>query len=251
MPPSFFRALERETYAHEPFSANPVLVSSEVNLERVLINYSSLVMWIVPILRIVRDRAAEEGYDHLVKELTRNIAEELGSESEGVAHREIFADCLKEHFGIEVICKTSPRLSHYDPATESFINSLLALVREGSFADALGVIYALEVTATPELRVLGRLINQLAIEKGGTPPLTDEHLLGADTKGEFAHNTTTIQGFLVNHVSTWEAGHRDLLEVAINDSHALCSEAPREAIASGYRNVLGQMTLWWRAMATL
>ena len=87
--------------------------------------------------------------EHAVtRELDRNIGEELGSDSGGAPHYQLLAAAMRHEFDLNVWAVIP------ESATDCFIRSMWAALKEYNPLHVLGAAYALEATATPELAVV-------------------------------------------------------------------------------------------------
>ncbi|MBI4895609.1 MAG: DUF3865 domain-containing protein [Candidatus Aenigmarchaeota archaeon] len=157
----------------------------------------------------------------VVNELSRNICEELGSDTKGISHYNLLKDGLREELSIDIECE--PR-----SATYAFLSYLYSQ-KENSEVIA-GATYACESSAVPELVVVKRVLDRLSVLSNGRELSRDG----------------ILQKFFDKHLGKWEPGHEQGLlkayEIYIKKQHQL------EDFEHGFRSMLTEMDLWWYGM---
>lgn len=207
---------------------NPLLKvkgMSETTLAYGLVQYSWFPRAIVTMLLAIRDLARRYGWDAVASELTRNLGEELGTETNGIPHNVLFTRILEQECGLESEAEKST-------ATLKFVTSMFTQLLSGDRLHALGAVYALETTARPELLVVVKIITNLRKWQGHKKP------------GNFNQAT---QKFFDMHVNTWEPGHSEGLRLAAEP--ILNSDEARASFENGFRAVLIIMETWWQELA--
>ncbi len=217
------------TYAFLSARRNPVLVdgrnSSEV-LSYSLTQYANFPRTIVLMLLSFRDLARQYGWAEVAVELTRNIGEELGTETNGVTHYALLVQALAEECGLDV------EDAQKSNATAKFISNIFSSLLSGDRFSALGSVYALEATARPELLVVVKIITNLRKSHGHPNP------------GKFS---ATAQNFFDLHVNIWEPGHSEGLRLAAEP--LLTTSEASASFETGFRSVLTIMETWWQELA--
>ena len=204
---------------------NPVMMQGR-GLEYVLFQYSLFPKVIVKMLTMIRDRVRQEGWIEVDRELTRNIGEELGTESDGMQHYHMLVEALSNECGILVPGTNASK------ATSTFISEMFALLSHENVFVSLGAVYAIETTASPELRVVIKLITMI------------RRLQGVKNPGNFGE---MAKKFFEMHVCTWEPGHEEGLRTAaapILTSPEVCAH-----FEQGFTVVLDTMETWWKELA--
>lgn len=203
---------------------NPVVQSGMASpryLGSVARQYVQLVLEIVDLLGNVRTQVRQQqegdGWDGIAGVLTKNIGEELGSETDGIAHKTILIEGLRA-YGFDITA--DPRCE----GTEWFLMKMHSLTREFGVYGALGAAYALEASAVPELIIVRSLI---------------ESLLEMELEGE-------LDDFFRRHVGEFEPGHEEDLRIAV--ATVLDAEYKRSAFMTGFRGVMTAMDRWWEDM---
>ncbi len=229
---------------------NPVLEGAQVpgtkasQIALVLGQYSFLPRHIVELLTLGASRVGKE-WIGVFDELSRNIDEELGSKTFQKSHYEILHACMKSELCLDVSKVRQGK------ATSGFLAVLTRRLKDGNRATAAGVVSALEDSATPELFIVGRIINQYAALAGlpRTPiqisSLADEGQLKMIWKR--VQNGFTLEDFLALHVLFFEAGHSEGLADAV--APYLVSQSLADDFLSAYDATLADMDGWWEGLA--
>ncbi len=191
-------------------------------LTHILAQYcQALPQHIVALLKNTRDTASKNGWKDISIELTRNIGEELGTQTGGITHYALLTHGAKEELNIEI------ESISVKPYTRAFIQSLNAITQNENVNYATGAIYACESSAVPELRIVQQLVIRLAQEKNGR----------GISKGSI------LEDFFDRHLSIWEPGHEDGIRKAcppyMNDSKQLAD------FEKGFRDTMNTMDAWW------
>ncbi len=216
------------TYAFVSSRRNPLLKMKGVNpatLSYGLVQYAWFPRVIVTMLMAIRDLARQYGWEAVAQELTRNLGEELGTETYGVPHNVLFTRILEEECGLDSPMEKSA-------STSKFISGMFHQLLSGDRIHALGTVYALETTACPELLVVVKMITHLRKQKGHKNP------------GAFSPNT---QNFFDMHINIWEPGHSEGLRLA--SEPLLTSDDARTSFEHGFKAVLDIMETWWEELA--
>lgn len=245
-----------DVQGYEFLCHNDVLYSQNPELARyALSQYSALIESIVELLTVVCVRASAEDWNLISDELHRNISEEEGSESDGVPHRIIAA----EHFqkaGIvwpaqtqtieeyrQGIGSSDPRTFRYDPATRSAMAMMCKMAQHLTPSSAVGMAFALEVTARPELRLVAKLLN-LAISDTDQDPLP-EWIISGNAPPKVAPDPLSLLGFFSHHIFEWEKGHEERLADAITSTEGIDEVEFR----AGFDMLCDLMNVWWVALS--
>ncbi len=189
-------------------------------LEYVVAQYTLFPKEIVRFLTRSRDAARRCGLKTVELELSRNIGEELGSDSVGITHYEMLEGTLQVGLGLSVRHTISSK------ATSSFLGSVEDAINGSNSSLSLGAAYALEATARPELLVVKVLLERLS---------------------EDFHNKPLANGlrkFLDKHINVWEPGHQEGLKQALLQSHGVC----QADFVCGAQAVLSAMGSWWHGL---
>jgi hypothetical protein len=195
----------------------------EINLSRVLMQYSLFPKNIVSMLDEARKVAKLRGWGSVEAELNRNIGEELGSDSSGVPHYLLLASAMRQEFDLEIWTAVP------ETATDRFIDSMRSALRDANPFYVMGVTYALECTAVPELQVVIHLVQYLASQR-------DNATLHPETVS-----------FFDRHLGVWEPGHEAELKKAI-DPYLTNEMVKTESFKSGFLQVMHIMERWWHEL---
>lgn len=219
---------------HEHFAVNPLLNPVAVafagggwgiaDTQWVVDQYRLFPAAIVAFLAAARLRARRQGWERTDRELTRNIGEELGTETEGETHYALLMRGLREGAGAEI----GPGIAH--PATTTFLDAVYAVVSSSDPVEALGGAYALECSAVPELRIVRQLAESLMLGfrgEAGLPP--------------------ALKYFFDLHIGTWEPGHELGLRLAMAEPVADAVAGDRYTL--GFERVISAMDVWWTELA--
>lgn len=182
----------------------------------------------------------EESCPAVTRELRRNLAEESGSRTEGLPHRILLSRALRNELQLEV------EQYRRSEETHSFLAGLMSSLYNRAAAFGLGVIYALEDTASAEVLVVGAIT--ATIYEGVTVQrLTDKQLSLTD-RNLPAHELS-LEGFFRRHIVDFEIGHQQGLQKAITQDMNL--DFPIHEFTAGYEYTLTAMHKWWEHLATL
>lgn len=211
-------------------ATNPVVLKlSELTLPQlksVIIRYSFFPRTIVEILTNARNLAHVANWSQVEQELTRNIDEECGSETNGVPHAEILLRGLEQALGMHDV-----RQERIDSETGEFLNTLTGMRRFNSVSDApfvMGATYALEASAVPELEIVWKVVERYIAERGQVGP-----------------GFEGLKKFFDVHLATWEPRHQTDLCVACETYVTL---ETRETFEHGFRTMMQAMDKWWQSL---
>ncbi|GEM_PF-1292358 len=243
----FFAELEYAMREHRFLKNNPVaeaLENGKANADQIkfaIEQYSMLPAWIVRLLAASRGRL--HGWSDVQTELSNNIGEEAGSKTGGLSHVEILIRGLAEELKLDV------RGVEYSQATQTFLDEMLQAIKTQSPAFAVGIAYALEDSATPELLVLSRVLNGYASLTKQSLPISAITLAGQSQPAEVTTmeeaKKLSLDDFLSLHVQEFEPGHRNRLAQALTER--LTDEVKQE-LKNGFDFTLDLMDAWWDAM---
>ncbi len=227
---------------------NPVLMAGHAGLlsreqaAAAIGQYYFLVLEIVALLTITKDRLAD--WPKVGAELTRNIGEEEGSRTQGLAHRDILKRCLKRELGFTGLGR------YRSPATSTFLNCFKTALLDQEPAYAAGMVYALEAaSANPELEILAKILNAYG-QLAGLGHVVDEAAWQtnqlAAIRAKHARSYTLTE-FIYIHLVDFEKGHKSGLWKALSSrpwTEAECAE-----FARGFEQCLNLMDTWWMGLA--
>ncbi|MDO8564282.1 MAG: DUF3865 domain-containing protein [Nanoarchaeota archaeon] len=203
-------------------------ISTE-GLENAVSQYTIFPRNIVSFLYSARDKAKIEGWKEVATELTRNMGEELGTETNGATHYEMLIRGIAQ--GINPSLENQLRNLQPSPSTDTFIKDMKEII--GDFKApapyVLGGTYALETSAVPELVIVRRAVNELFTRKTGKPM--------QDGK---------LKDFFKYHLGTWEPGH----EEGLRDTTAIYVKNQPDQILfeNGFKDVMYSMDWWWTGL---
>lgn len=225
------RRVMKDDYVAVNQQANPISIGlQELDLDRsqhIIEQYSHFPRAIVSLLYNARTAARDKNWHDLDVELTRNLGEELGTETFGVPHSEMLLKGLETALGMRSVREAKVGL-----ATDRFVSSMQAVFAvKGSVAYVAGAAYALEASAVPELEIVWKVI---------------EHFVSL--RGNMGDGYDELVKFFDIHLGVWEPGHEDGLRKACQAHTATDAEA-RKQFEEGFRDVLAAMDLWWRELA--
>ena len=219
----FFQAIQTLVAARAflKVKTNPVAMSKEkARLEHVLVQYQVFTRYVALMLNYAMQTAMRQGWQGVAAELARNIGQELGSDSAGVAHHILLAKAWRAEFGFDAPWQRA------SPATERFLARMMKGLRSQNAFRAVGAAYALEDTAVPELKVVLHLVRYLARGRPLAP--------------------ATIWFFNL-HLKVWEPSHEAELRQAATP--LLKSKRDRAASERGFVRAMEIMDKWWLALA--
>lgn len=208
-------------------------------IDQVIGQYYGLVIEVPHYLSEMAIIANSQGWKNIERELIRNRAEEYGSRTNGIPHRSLFSRSLRNELQIEVESFERNRVTH------NFLCSIMGSLLQRKPQYALGVMYALEDTATPELLIVGELISQIHPEVSVARLSNNE--LAAKDRGTHA-SALSLEAFLRMHVVDFEIGHREGLRTAITKD---LGDTLRSDFLKGYLSVIQSMEDWWWYLAAV
>jgi hypothetical protein len=210
---------------------NPISVRQQAlsleQLQYVIWQYTIFPRNIVSFLLIARDKARKSGYRNAGAELTRNIGEELGTESGGVSHYEMLLNGLNS-IGMERKELWRDWVLHTKPskATSRFLCDIRDVFAANDMAYVFGATYAIECSAVPELRIVKALVEKLCELFTGTGAIQDP----------------AFKTFFDMHIGTWEPGHEEGLRKVVEGI------GKDRLFEHGFRDVMVTMDAWWNGM---
>ena len=185
-----------------------------------LVQYSIFPKNIVDFLMAARDKARREGWNEVALELTRNIGEELGTETAGVTHYKILAS------GIEKLTSTEIYSALPSDSTQMFIGSMKRIMGNEDPAYVMGAVYALESSAVPELQIVMDIVRIMS-------------------KQYAREMDFELKEFFAMHLGTWEPGHEDGLR---RTAQKFIEEDKYADFSRGFRDVMKTMDIWWTGL---
>ena len=201
--------------------------------KEVLKQYYYLVVMIVEFLTIAMVRTP---FDEVYKELRRNLGEELGSRTEGLPHQWIFEHLVRLEMRIDI-------RAPWSKTTSNFINKLLLRFHTDSPIFVVGMIYALESTACPELVRVAEIINLVAAEP--IVDITKLHDSAYVAKLDEPDRRGNLTNFLAMHVVDFEVGHQKGLQKALKP-HV---REDWDEFFHGFVYILDEMAVWWEGLS--
>lgn len=208
-------------------------------IAKVIGQYYGLVIEVPHYLSEMAIIADSQGWKHINRELIRNRAEEYGSRTNSIPHRSLFSRSLRKELRIEI------ESFERDKVTHNFLYSIMKSLLHRKPEYSLGVIYALEDTAAPELLVVGKLISQTY--PGVDVDRLSDNELAAKDRTTYAGNLS-LEAFLRMHVADFELGHREGLKTAITKDLGTMLTGD---FLKGYRSVIQSMEDWWWYLAAV
>jgi hypothetical protein len=217
---------------------------SATELGSVLAQYSLLPATIVGFLSTGRRRLEE--WTEVKEELDKNIGEENGSRTSELSHYTILKRALLSELGLDVSeVQASASTTHF-----------LTLVRAGLSEQRpkpfiAGVLYGLEASAVPELRVVAELINDYAgLNSRERMPIRQESIKEAPLSmvaDSTIKDNYSLDVFFGLHLWDFEVGHRDGLETSLA-KHLKETDEVKD-FEAGFEYVLAAMDQWWESLA--
>ncbi len=216
-------------YSFTSLDSNPVLIGPK-DYFVILNDYCALPRVITRFLEKAKKKAQQAGMVAVMEELELNLTEERGQDPRavpaGIPHYEMLRRGLKKE--LDFVPSKEVR-----PATKKFIDCLDEIISSESPARVIGATYALESSATPELKVVRRLFEAIA-QKLNKPlsPSSDKSLIW----------------FIEIHTDVYEVDHESRLK------NAIASCLPPDSYAefqSGFYEVMALMETWWNKMAKI
>ncbi len=190
----------------------------------IIAQYSIFPKNIVRFLTNARDGAKKSKWNEVAVELTRNLGEECGTETNGTPHYELLVSGIKN--GIKSDIKNTKLFI----ATKEFITRMNKLTKNKDVCYSLGSIYACECSAVPELRIVLKIVNRLFKE----------------INGKEIEDGTVLKKFFDKHLNTWEPGHEEGLR--INVLKYIGSNRDLKKFEKGFREVMITMDKWWNRL---
>ncbi|MBI4170220.1 MAG: DUF3865 domain-containing protein [Candidatus Aenigmarchaeota archaeon] len=175
---------------------------------------------IVSFLYSARDTARRSGWQYVDTELTRNMGEELGTETRGLTHYMILAKGIEEGIGLDVLgVQPSGNTLH-------FVHEMEDITTNDDAPYVAGGAFALESTAVSELEIVSGLLNELFMRlKGSQIP------------------EGILRDFMHMHIHDWEPGHVAGLKGSCGKYIQLPAQC--ENFEAGFRDVMRTMDKWW------
>jgi hypothetical protein len=200
---------------------NPVVKilsqASFAQIAYVMRQYSIFPKELVGFTELARRKALVAGWNGVAQELKENIAEEMGSTTQGISHYTLLAEGLEE--GLDVPVKnTMPSV-----ATSKLLKTMLS-VFDCQVDYVLGATYAIEATSIPELTLIVQLLDWL--------------LEGAMPKD--------LEYFFSKHLDEWEIEHEAGLRTSVA---AYIQPEQFGEFAAGFRAMIDAMEVWWQELA--
>lgn len=245
MDDNFFGKLHQQMLNSVFLARNPALEAARIRgidatkIEEIVGQYAGLVTMIVSYLFMGSVRL--DKFPAVRDELIRNLGEERGSLTGGLTHQEILNRELVK-LGIKV------NLATWDEPTRHFLAMLSRDINTSHPMRVAGVIYALEATATPELGIVGRLLNEYSRMRGFEKQLvSDAALAGQHQVVATTAEELSLDDFFCLHVDSFEPGHRDRFADAI--APELQEWEVQREFENGFSYVLVLMEAWWQKLA--
>lgn len=194
-------------------------------LQHIVGQYSLFPARIVSFLYAARERAKASGWSAVAAELTRNIGEELGTETDGIAHYEMLLHGIADIAGAHLYAD----MKHLEAslATRAFLTRARHALGSADTAYALGATYALECSAVPELIIVRDILTRFLKETAARP-----------IEG-------TLKAFFDMHLGTWEPGHEEGLANTLPQYLEQKHFAPFQ---NGFTEMMTAMDAWWEEL---
>jgi hypothetical protein len=200
---------------------NPVIQilnkASFAQIAYVMQQYSIFPKELVSFTELARQKALASEWKDVAQELKENIAEEMGSTTQGISHYTLLAEGLEEGLGVPVK-NTMPSI-----ATSKLLRNIQS-VFEQQPAYVLGATYAIEATSIPELSLIVQLLEWLL--EGAMP--------------------NNLQYFFSMHLNEWELEHEAGLRTSLS---AYIQPDQFGEFAAGFRAMIDAMETWWQELA--
>lgn len=200
---------------------NPVAermeAASFAQLTYVMQQYSIFPKELVQLMERARRKAIAANWLEVAQELKENIAEEMGSGTEGVSHYLLLANGLEQGLGVPVKT-TSP-----SAATHNLLEHMHRIFNQQA-AYVFGATYAIEATSIPELTIVVKIIDIML--EGAVP--------------------SDLQYFFEMHLNEWEPEHEAGLRMTLAQ---YIQPEEFQAFEAGFRAVMGAMDAWWSDLA--
>ncbi|HRI06336.1 MAG TPA: DUF3865 domain-containing protein [Nannocystaceae bacterium] len=159
-------------------------------------------------------------------ELTRNIGEELGTETNGVSYYQALRD------GLCRVAVDDPNGVDPNSSTRTFLARLRDLCGASDPSCAIGAIFAVEAAAPAEMKVIDLFVQYQLVQAG----------VLKNARAPELHDFLAHLGQIV-------ATHRDRLFTAMEN--ILGAEQERDSFAHGFRETVSAFEEWWQAQAEL
>ncbi len=202
---------------------NPVFIAkdnlSPNQLVYILGQYTLFTRNIVHFLYATRNTARIAKWKSVDVELTRNLGEELGTETDCITHNNMLILGVNETVGTDLSNIQTNK------ATQIFIDKMTAIMSDNKASYASGAAYAMESSAIPELRIVIEIVKVLTKLKTGSAKLSDR-----------------LQNFFDGHLNIWEEAHESCLKEACR-SHI--NEFNASEFQSSFESVMQTMDKWW------
>jgi len=192
---------------------NPIANASlnKEQVEYVIGQYTIFPKNITSFLYSAREKARDARWRDVDVELTRNLGEELGTETDCVPHYDWLLGSVKADFDLD-LSGTIPSLS-----TNAFVKIMTsAMAKSPSYV--MGAIYACESSAVPELKIVRELVSPLP-------------------------KNSQLEVFFARHIGDFEVGHENKLRSACE-----FYVTTKEQFEQGFREVMQSMDDWWNGM---
>ena len=206
-------------------SKNPVFIDKDRlsvdELSYILGQYTLFTKNIVHFLYAARNTARAAKWKAVDVELTRNLGEELGTETDCITHNNMLILGIKETAKID--------LNEIQPksATQIFIDKMIDIMSNDNAGYSSGAAYAMESSAIPELRIVIELVKMLAAMENSI----------------FSQR---LEKFFDGHLNVWEEAHESCLKEAC--TAYVRSEDEHKSFENGFREVMKTMDKWWTGL---
>ena len=211
-----------DDYVSVSKSRNPVFLSKDKlsfdQLTYLLGQYTLFTKNIVHFLYAAKNTARMAKWKAVDAELTRNLGEELGTETDCITHNNMLILGIKETAGADFSQVIQ------ESATRTFIESMSRIMRTNNAAYVSGAAYAMESSAIPELRIVIELVKILAVMKSSVL-------------------SPRLQKFFDGHLNVWEEAHESYLKEACTPY--VKSNEEEKDFEQGFRDVMKTMDAWW------
>ncbi|GAB1539654.1 hypothetical protein NUACC21_23210 [Scytonema sp. NUACC21] len=197
---------------------NPVVQNisnaSFKQLTHIIQQYSIFTKELVFFTESARKKAFEAGWLEVAYELQENIAEELGSGTQGISHYVLLAEGLEEGLN-------QPMKNINPSSTTLKLLRNLKIVFDREACYVLGATYAIEATAVAELNMIREIIKKMV--QGSLP--------------------NSLQYFFNMHLNEWEPEHEEDLKKTV----AIYLELQDfEQFEAGFRAFMEAIDAWWK-----
>jgi hypothetical protein len=215
------RQIMSEEYVSVHIQKNPVMrilnTADVAQMTAILQQYAILPGALVVFLKAARDQAFVADWHRVVAELNDNLAEEMGSKTQGIPHADLLADGLETCLGVPI------KTASPSTATAALLERLEAIAHQ-PIAYVFGAAYAIETTAVPELQIVIQILDLLL--EGAMPE--------------------QLRYFFEMHLNEWEPEHEADLRKAIAVD---LTPDQFDLFELGFRAMLTAMDAWWSGLA--